>query len=109
MQPVPDDAIKNLNEDIEDEPDPEKRMSIRASEKRIDDESEYYENGGKDGERNEASFKRPQGSPGSGNPPSPTHKKAKIEDEAEENIPKEQVAAETPQPPTVEPSKDGEQ
>ena len=49
MQPIPEDAVKNLNDD-ETETDPNTRMSIRDSDKMIEDDREYYDGAdGKDG------------------------------------------------------------
>jgi len=59
MQPIPDDAIKNLDEVNEDREDPEQRVSIRARDKLLEHPGEYYDDEDEsDDRRNQQSFKR---------------------------------------------------
>lgn len=66
MQPIPEDAIPDLEEDEdEDKHDKDERISIRASEKRIQNEAEYSDSedegdGRRDQEEHKQKVKRPR-------------------------------------------------
>jgi len=66
MQPIPDDAIKNMDEVNEDTENPDQRISIRSRDKALEHPSEYYRDEDEsDDKRNQQNYK-PIGGGGSG-------------------------------------------
>ncbi|XP_064177143.1 histone deacetylase 1-like [Anguilla rostrata] len=84
MQTIPEDAVQDDSADEEEEEDPDKRISIRAHDKRIacDEEFSDSEDEGQGGRRNTANFKKA--------------KRAKTEEEKEAEEKKEVKEEEKP-------------
>jgi len=94
QQPIPEDAIDNDSED-EDKQNPDERVSIRASEKRVSKDEEFYDSedegeGRKDQRSTKIKSKKPktEGEGPEGNGAASTAEKA-AESEVKEDAPKE--------------------
>jgi len=80
MQPIPDDALKNLDEVNEDRENPDQRISIRARDKALEHPSEYYEDEEEsDDRKNQQSYKRTPADEGKKEVAENATKKAKLE------------------------------
>jgi len=88
MQPIPDDALKNLDEVNEDRENPDQRISIRSRDKALEHPSEYYEDEDEsDDRKNQHSYKRATADESKKDSAEHGTKKAKLEgNEAEMDV-----------------------